>query len=70
MRRFATGVFDTCKESNRLHQVVSTRMHGELQILKHFVDFASLLGWATRDLVVLLRIWGHAPGNWGVWLTS
>ena len=28
-------------------------MHGELQILKHFVDFASLLGWAMRDLVVL-----------------
>jgi hypothetical protein len=28
-------------------------VHGELQILKHFVDFASLLGWAMRDLVVL-----------------
>jgi Rhodopirellula transposase DDE domain len=28
-------------------------VHGELQILKHFVDFASLLGGAMRDLVVL-----------------
>ena len=28
-------------------------MHGELQILKRFVGFASLLGWAMRDLVVL-----------------
>src|SRR6202790_696125 len=31
----------------------SSPVHGELQILKHFVDFASLLGWAMRDLVVL-----------------
>jgi hypothetical protein len=28
-------------------------VHGDLQILKHFVDFASLLGCAMRDLAVL-----------------
>ena len=28
-------------------------VQGELQILKHLVDFASLLGSAMRDLVVL-----------------
>ena len=27
-------------------------VHGELQIVKHFVDFASLPGWAMREPLV------------------
>src|ERR1700681_3949720 len=43
---------------------VNASMLGELQIFKHFVDFASLLGWAMRDLVVLfLHLLTTSPGS-------
>ena len=54
----ASGVWLSLPESQSASRSAhpaprSERVHGELQILKHFVAFASLLGWAMRDLVVL-----------------